>query len=135
MNDVYTGGTKICGILTESALGADADIRYAVLGIGINAANTAFPADLREKAGTLGCGAEKIPQLAAAVLERFFSYYDRLPSRAYMYEYRRRSILTGKTIEYEAGGRTHTAEVVGIDDDARLIVRGTDGNTEYLSSG
>ena len=135
VNDIYVSGRKVCGILTESSLAADGSLRYAVLGIGINAGETEFPPELRDKAGTLGCGASVRPVLAAKVLERFFAYYDALPSRAYMEEYRRRSVLTGKTIEYEAGGILHTAEVLGIDDEARLKVRTSDGKVDYLASG
>ena len=133
VNDIYVSGRKVCGILTESSLAADGSLRYAVL--GINAGETEFPPELRDKAGTLGCGASVRPVLAAKVLERFFAYYDALPSRAYMEEYRRRSVLTGKTIEYEAGGILHTAEVLGIDDEARLKVRTSDGKVNYLASG
>ena len=135
VNDIYVIGRKVCGILTESAVAQDGSVRYAVLGIGINAAYSEVPEDIREKAGTLGCGSEIRPLLAAEVLERFFAYSDRLPDRSYMEEYRRRSILTGKAIEYEADGASHTAEVVGIDDEARLIVRSTDGKISYLASG
>ena len=71
---------------------------------------------LNEEFENIGCGSEIRPLLAAEVLERFFAYSDRLPDRSYMEEYRRRSILTGKAIEYEAGGASHTAEVIGIDD-------------------
>ena len=135
VNDIYVNGRKVCGILTESSLAQDGSVKYAVLGIGINAAAAEFPEDIREKAGTLGCGAEIRPLLAAKVLERFFAYFDELPGRSYIAEYRRRSVLTGKTIEYEADGASHTAEVVGIDDEARLIVRNTDGKISYLASG
>lgn len=135
VNDIYVNGRKVCGILTESSLAQDGSVKYAVLGIGINAAAAEFPEDIREKAGTLGCGAEIRPLLAAKVLERFFAYFDELPGRSYIAEYRRLSVLTGKTIEYEADGASHTAEVVGIDDEARLIVRSTDGKISYLASG
>lgn len=135
VNDIYMSGRKVCGILTESSLSPDGSLRYAVLGIGINAAETEFPPELRDKAGTLGCGASVRPLLAAKVLARFFGYYDKLPSRDYMNGYRQRSVLTGKTIEYESDGALQTAEVLGTDDEARLIVRGADGKVRYLASG
>ena len=38
VNDVYLRGLKVCGILTEGALGLEeGNLEYAVLGIGINA--------------------------------------------------------------------------------------------------
>ena len=135
VNDLYIAGRKVCGILTESSLSADGSVKYAVLGIGVNVTDRGFPEDIKNKAGAVGADISLRPCIAAKILERFFGYYDSFPSRLYMDEYRRRSVLTGKTIEYERGGKLYTARVEGIDDNALLIVRGEDGNVNYLSSG
>ena len=135
VNDIYIGSRKVCGILTESSLAPDGGVRYAVLGIGVNVTDRGFPDDIKNKAGAVGVDISLRPAIAAKIIEYFFSYYRSFPSKAYMDEYRRRSILTGKTIEYEQNGVTHTALVEGIDDDARLVVRAPDGTVTYLSSG
>ena len=135
VNDIYISGRKVCGILTEASLMPDGGMDLAVLGIGVNVAENDFPDDIRDKAGSIGAASDIRPALAAGILTRFFAYYDDLPSKGYMDEYRARSILSGKTVEYEQGGVMRTAEVIGTDDSARLIVRDADGKTSYLSSG
>lgn len=135
VNDLYIDGRKICGILTEASVETDGKMNYAVLGIGINVTDMGFPDELREKAGAAGGEPSMRPALAAAVLERFFAYYDRLPDKGYLSEYRKRSILTGKTVEYDRGGVIYSAKAVGIDDDARLIVISPDGKEIHLGSG
>ncbi len=135
VNDIYINGRKVCGILTEASLNADGSMGYAVLGIGINVADRGFPEDIRDKAGAIGAESSLRPRLAAAVLERFFAYYDRLPDKGYLSGYRKRSILTGKRIEYEQAGERLTARAVGIDDDAKLIVISPRGEEIHLGSG
>ena len=44
-NDVVVGGKKICGILTEMS-SEGMDIKYAVVGIGINVSMLEFPKEL-----------------------------------------------------------------------------------------
>ncbi|HVF88577.1 MAG TPA: biotin--[acetyl-CoA-carboxylase] ligase [Blastocatellia bacterium] len=51
-NDVLVGGRKICGILVESAVEGDR-IQHAVLGIGVNLAQTEFPEEIRRTATSL----------------------------------------------------------------------------------
>lgn len=135
VNDIYMNGRKVCGILTESSVGADGYLKYAVMGIGINVGNGGFPEELAGKAGSTGIGTGVRPRLAAEVLERFFGYYDRLPDKGYLGEYRRRSILSGKRIEYEKEGVTYTGVAVGIDDLANLIVISPSGEEIHLGSG
>lgn len=135
VNDIYINGRKVCGILTEASLNADGDMGYAVLGIGINVTDRGFPEDIRGKAGAIGASEALRPELAAAVLERFFDYYDRLPDKGYLGEYRRRSILTGKKVEYEQSGDIRSARAVGIDDEAKLIVITPKGEEIHLGSG
>ncbi len=135
VNDIYLGDRKVCGILTESSVSVGGMINYAVLGIGVNVAAADYPAEIAGKAGALGIAPELRMRLAAGILMRFFEIYDRLPSREYMDEYRRRSILTGQMIEYERDGIAHTGIVAGIDDDARLLIKDEDGVTLSLSSG
>jgi BirA family biotin operon repressor/biotin-[acetyl-CoA-carboxylase] ligase len=56
VNDIYKGGKKICGILTEAATDFESgNIDYIVLGIGINynAPESGFPAELSGIAGSL----------------------------------------------------------------------------------
>ena len=54
VNDIYIDERKVCGILTEASF-VQGKIDFAVLGIGINlyTPDNGFPADIKDKAGSL----------------------------------------------------------------------------------
>ena len=62
VNDIFVRGKKVCGILCESAFGADALSEYVVIGAGVNIAEPfgGFPADISAVAGAL------LPSVAGA---------------------------------------------------------------------
>ena len=107
---------------------------HAILGIGVNVSESAFPEDIKDTAGTIGADAGIRPRLAGLILTRFFRIYDDLPSKGYMEEYRRHSFLIGRNVTYERGNTRYSGRVTGIDDDAHLIVE-RDGMNDILSSG
>ena len=142
VNDIYIDDKKVCGILTQGRFSLDGNIpEYAVLGVGINLVTPkdGFPDEISGIAGSV-FDKESVPpkvkaELTADFCERFFSFYDYMESKTFLEEYRLRSYLTGKKIEYGgADGVLHTATVTGIDDNARLIVR-ENGKTVKLNSG
>ncbi|MEO8207276.1 MAG: biotin--[acetyl-CoA-carboxylase] ligase [Chthoniobacterales bacterium] len=78
-NDIYIGGRKVAGILSETRIGKS---NFAVIGIGINVRHKRedFPAELQEKASSLQCetGREMDLQDAAiAVLKSLNLQYSR----------------------------------------------------------
>lgn len=141
VNDVYLDGKKICGILTEAAIDFEnRKLNYAVLGIGVNILEPpgGFPPEIAEVAGALY--KEKSPagartKLAAEILNRFFRLYRALPDRSYMVEYKKLSILTGMEITFRQGRDTWDGTVLGIDDEAHLIVRLTSGEEKAFGAG
>ena len=139
VNDVYSGGKKVCGILTEGAFDFESGrFRYAVLGIGINLSAPAggFPGELRERAGAAFAAGEPLKnRLAAAVIDNFARFYAALPEKPHLALYRQRSMLTGKTVLIPGPKGERTAQALGIDDDFRLLVASPDGTREALSSG
>ena len=55
-----------------------------------------------------------------------------------MEEYRERSMLTGKTVRVHPvvnGAESYEAEVTGVGEDAKLIVKTGDGKKRFLDSG
>jgi len=50
-NDIYLNNKKVCGILTENVIGKD--IRFSVIGIGLNTNIKEFPKELQETATSL----------------------------------------------------------------------------------
>ncbi len=141
VNDVYVDGYKVCGILTEASVDFESGgLHYAVLGVGINVRvpEGGFSEDLRQVAGALyqseppsGTRAA----LAAAVLNRFFSYYQAMPGRAYLPAYRERSLLTGRKVSFQRGNGRQTGRVLGVDDEARLLVKLENGEELAFSAG
>ena len=43
VNDIYTGGKKLAGILVEGEMNSEGNVAYLVCGMGINVYKTAFP--------------------------------------------------------------------------------------------
>ena len=141
VHDIYINGKKVCGILTEASLDLESGgLHYAVLGIGINLflPQEGFPADIKSKAGALFEDRNNNDlrcRLVAAVLDRFFCLYPNIQDKEFLPEYRRRSMLTGETVDVLRGETSCPAIVKGIGDDFSLIVTYQDGSTARLSSG
>ena len=101
VNDVYVGGRKACGILTEASFNPeDGTLDYAVVGIVINVYEPqgGFPEDIRDRAGALAgpvsnarsrseYGEDSSPhnqvlenggrsRLAAEIIRGFFGFLD-----------------------------------------------------------
>ena len=142
VNDIYVGGRKVCGILTEASLDCESgQVNYLIVGIGINTRVPAsdFPDELRNIAGS-AFGDEKIPELrcrlAAGVLDRLVEYSANLTEKNWFGEYRRRSFVLGKEINILAPGREpEPAVALDLDRDFALIVRTEEGTLRHLNSG
>ena len=143
VNDIYCGGKKVCGILTEGGYGTDGSLAYAILGIGVNlfAPEGGFPSELAQIADAVfPAKAEKKGTVknraAAMILEKFLPLYRQLPERMYLAEYRARSVLTDQSVNVLRGDSARPAKVLGIDDHFGLLVRYEDDGTEAaLSTG
>ncbi len=142
VNDVFCHGKKVCGILTEGAFDMESGgLEYAVLGIGINIKRPAggYPPEISHVAGAVYESgepeAETRSRLIAAVLTKFWVYYNNLTDKAFLPEYRSRSFVIGKDVDVIMGDALRKARAVDIDDECRLVVRYEDGVIEALSSG
>jgi len=142
VNDIYCKGRKVCGILTESGINLySAKIDYSVVGIGINLkeAETGFPSEISNIAGTLFTekeySEEKKLRIIAGILESIYNYYSEFSKGTYKEKYISRSNLLGREIIITSGDSVKKAIATDIDDDCRLIVKYDDGNHEALLSG
>lgn len=82
-NDVLVRGQKICGILVEAAI-EGARLQYAVMGIGVNIAQRAFPETVLDGATSLllETGQVIAPEdFMAAMLPRLEHWYEASQSR------------------------------------------------------
>lgn len=142
VNDVFVGGKKVCGILTEGSFDMESGgLEYAVLGIGINVIkpDSGYPAEISSIAGAIFN--DKEPEtgtrsrLIAEILKKFWAYYQDLGEKAFLTEYKARSFIIGQNVDVISGDTKKKAQAIDIDDDCRLIVRFEDGAVEALSSG
>ena len=137
VNDIYVDNKKVCGILTEGPYNTEKKaFDYAVLGIGINTVLPigGFPGDIKDIAGALFETKDDLKQecLIDLFLENFFEIYD--GKSDYMTEYKSRSIVLGKEIEYIKNGKKIRAEAIDILNSGELVVR-TDCGIQKLNSG
>lgn len=141
VNDIYLDGKKLCGILTEAVTDLESGaIESVVIGMGINfkRPEIALPEEVAAVAAAL-FGSEQPPisrnRLAAEVFNGLFTLWDELSSRAFLADYRSRSMLLGQEIVYSRAGEKYAATAEEIDDDGALIVRMQNGERVTLRSG
>lgn len=123
VNDIYIGGRKVCGILTEGGFGMEnGRLAYAVVGIGVNVHAAAFPPEIASRATSIEeAGGRYVDrcELAACLLRGLADTEEQVRSGAFVDEYRRRSCVIGKRVTVD--GR-YDALVTGIADDCSLLI-------------
>lgn len=133
VNDVYLGGKKICGILTEAVSDFESGtVSSVIIGIGINIKTAEFP-DSVENGGCLDSEVSRA-RLVAAVSDELLkivngSYND------FIEYYRSRSIVIDKNIKYLENGEWKEAKAAGVDDFGGLEIIMPDGERKTLRSG
>lgn len=142
VNDIYLNNKKVCGILTEGGFNSDGTLKYAILGVGINLfePKNGFPKNLPLAGSVFNANNKKMlkkrkkEQIIAEFANNFFPIYKNLDKKEFIKEYSRRSFLTNKEITFEKQGKTDIGTVIGIDNDARLVVK-TGDTIETLAQG
>ena len=132
VNDLYLGGKKLAGILTEGEMGKDGKIAYQVVGMGINVYKNAISDEISNIAtsieGEKGIGVDR-SKLAAAIINHHLNY-----SGDFYTEYKSRSFIIGRRVTVMKLSESYEAEVVDIDSDFSLIIE-RDGKQERLFTG
>lgn len=156
VNDVYLEQKKICGILTEAVSDFEsARAQWVIIGIGVNVKTPlqSFPEELQETAGSLDRPDLSRSRLAAQILNELLDLCRELgflapsaralsssgdPARAkeaLLNEYRKRSLVLGKTISYTKAGTLCQALALDINQEGNLLVRDEKGGLSLLKSG
>ena len=143
INDLIVGKKKLGGILTE--LSADPStglIEYAVIGIGINCAQSEkdFPEDLAQIATSLNMETCKQtpPSLLAAELIRQLAIMDHMlftHKSAIMDAYKANCVTLGQDVMLNRADTISYAKAVDLDENGSLLVQFPDGNTQWVQSG
>lgn len=137
VNDIFCGGRKLCGILTEAFVSAEMQaVDYAVVGLGINTGRVAdeiaaIATSTRELTGVRG----RRGVLAAAVLGHFEAIYLDFTARGkkadILAAYTRRMLLVGRRVECAGAAGT----VRGVDEAGGLLMEDAGGNLHTVTSG
>ncbi len=145
VNDIYIGGRKVCGILTEGHPVLQDGIwrtEHAVVGVGINLLppQEGFPANIRDAAGAVcrdGDGETLLIRAAVGFLERFYEGYASLSAPAtkkqILAAYRENLYGMGKEAEFQRGSDRFTGIIRGIGDDLSLILETSEGEQRFTS--
>ncbi len=157
VNDLYLAGKKICGISAEGIADMTTGaIGTVILGIGVNftVPHEQLPPELQEIVGYLY--EEEAPaitknQLIATIVDQVLDLMDELPSREFLDDYRKWSLVLGRRIrvlplkpgvpaektaaEPEIPGVCDTGTAREIDPDGALIVEMDDGSVQTLNTG
>lgn len=139
VNDVYLGGKKICGILTEASVDFETGgFAYAVVGIGINVRKAALPEELVPIVTDLetetGVQVDR-NKLASALLRRFADVDAVLRESSYLASYSARCFVLGKDVLVTRGAEQFSAHAVAINERGELLVDDGSGTIRALNSG
>ncbi|MDE7280255.1 MAG: biotin--[acetyl-CoA-carboxylase] ligase [Ruminiclostridium sp.] len=133
VNDVYSEGKKICGILSEATLDIESGtVDSVVVGIGVNLTTDDFPKELREKAGALGESVAR-NRIAAEILTQLYCCLERSREEN-LADYKAHSLVLGKEVHYIKNNEPRSGKAVDIDDKGQLIVS-TENGQDVLNSG
>lgn len=140
VNDIFIDNKKVCGILTEASFNSkNCCLDYAILGVGINIyeSDEGFPEEIEKIAGAVFENrTENLRnKFVALFLNEFFGFYNDLPSKSHLMEYREKSFVLGKEVAVINGEKTENAKAIDIDENCNLIVEFPDGTVKKLCSG
>ncbi len=142
VNDIYHGGGKVCGILTEAVSGEEGQPNHIAVGIGINVTTETFPDGFRAPAASVASATDghtslDMNELAAGVVASLLARSDDPVAPAVVDAYRARSMLTlaPTPVTVTRGSEVFDGVAEGIEDDFSLRVWLPDGRVEVLSGG
>ena len=124
VNDLYLNGKKICGILTEGVYQGE-DLKYAVLGIGINVKQAEFPDEIADIATSIEneTGIEiSVKELENQLVNELDNLYKTYTDGKFLEESRNASNVIGKEIKVINGNDNFFAKAVGIDEKGGLVI-------------
>ena len=132
VNDLFIGGKKVCGILTEAQTNFETGkIDSLIIGIGVNCFPGSFPEELKEIAGAVSPQKNSFSrgELAAEIFNELMEVLDDLDSRSFLREYRTKCFILGKNILVHpaVNSRPVRARAIDIDENGGLVVEYMEG--------
>ena len=134
VNDIYYRNKKISGILTEATTSIETGlVTDVIIGVGFNFFIKEFPAEIKEKAGSLF---EEKPAISRneLIAEIWKCFYESDPEEL-IYLYKQRSLVLGRQVTFSQKGVDYQGLAKDISDSGQLLVQLTDGQEIWLNSG
>ena len=131
VNDLYLGGKKLAGILTEGEVDSTGKIAYQVIGMGINVYKNAISDEISAIATSIESEGFVPPDrsdLAAEIITR--SLYSNGDPYA---EYKARSFIIGKKVRVMKLAESYEAEVIDINPDYSLKIHTSKGEEDLFT--
>ncbi|MGQ9688381.1 MAG: biotin--[acetyl-CoA-carboxylase] ligase [Desulfobaccales bacterium] len=139
-NDLILNGKKLGGILTEMETDSD-QMRYLVVGLGLNVNTPEFPPELADTATSLflekGRPFSRLPILRAW-LEEFEVIHERFLARGFpeiLAEWKQHSVTLGKVVAVRQGMRQIEGLALEVADDGALLLETALGEMVKVTSG
>jgi BirA family biotin operon repressor/biotin-[acetyl-CoA-carboxylase] ligase len=140
-NDLLIGGKKVGGILTEMHA-EPGQVRYVIVGIGLNVNQEKFPAELAATATSLRMETGKIQsrlELLVRLLREFESDYNRFLREGVGSVVQRfekiSSYASGKRVRVTNGTESYVGTTVGLGPEGLLRVQRDDGSLTTVIAG
>lgn len=141
VNDIFCGGKKICGILSEAAVSAELKtLDYAVVGMGVNTASV--PAEIADIATSVyeQRGLRGVRnRLAAAMLRELESVYLEYCATGdkgkVLEQYNSRLFILGREVTVTEPSGSCSATVLSVSGTGGLIIRDENGLEREVVSG
>lgn len=142
-NDLYLGGKKLAGILTEAKIDTD-HVQHLIVGLGLNINGQlgSFPDELKEKATSLRiarqspCNFNEVAaSVAKTVLEASVQYFDESRVSEIQEHWPQYDFLLGKKVQAKSHSGQVQGTAAGIDERGELKIRLEDGSLCTVNSG
>ena len=138
VNDIFINKKKICGILVENVINPSTKkIDYSVIGIGINLFGEIAEKEIKDIASTVEKETKiKIDEnrFIVEVIKNIDDFLESINEKSFLKIYKERLLFKNEKITVNDFSKQYEAELIDIDDEARLIVNAS-GKIKYLNSG
>ena len=122
VNDLYYNQRKIAGILCEAPRTPSNEVSGIIIGIGVNIAQSEFPEEIRDTAGSLNCPDLDRNELAGVLTDRILYWMDHLNDPSLIQAYKEHSLLLGKQVRFRWNDAVISGVAVDINEEGNLIV-------------
>ena len=134
VNDIYFKNKKIAGILTEATTSIEnGQVTDVIIGVGFNFSIKDFPADLKDKAGSLFD--EKPPISRNELIAEIWKCFYESDPEELIYLYKQHSLVLGREVSFSQNNTDYKGLAKDVSDSGQLLVQLDNGQEIWLNSG